>query len=206
MKLSAQTFKVFKKGFTLIELLVVIAVLGVLATIVLLAVNPGEQLARSRDTSRISSITQAGRALQAYYTTQSYYPRESTSWLTAAAAAGYAGGPVTTTDLKAAPTNPVYSSLPGTTVICTYATYAQGGVATGFCYRVWTSSTTLTDCNSGSCTGEAIVYQRLESTLNNSKCTTAGQYAYAVFSTANGREGLVCTATEPAPGTQTFVD
>ncbi|HLD01481.1 MAG TPA: prepilin-type N-terminal cleavage/methylation domain-containing protein, partial [Patescibacteria group bacterium] len=37
------------KGFTLIELLIVIAVLGVLATIVLVAIDPLEQLSRGTD-------------------------------------------------------------------------------------------------------------------------------------------------------------
>ncbi|MCL6096666.1 MAG: type II secretion system GspH family protein, partial [Patescibacteria group bacterium] len=71
------------KGFTLIELLVVIAVLGILATIVLLAVNPGEQLARGRDSSRVAGVTQLGRSLQAYYTANgSSYPVAGTNWLT----------------------------------------------------------------------------------------------------------------------------
>ena len=69
-------------GFTLIELLVVITVLGVLATIVLLAVNPGEQLARAKDASRIEAVTQLSRALQAYYTANGVYPDEDPASIT----------------------------------------------------------------------------------------------------------------------------
>lgn len=36
-------------GFTLIELLIVMAILGVLAVVVLVAINPVQQLARTRD-------------------------------------------------------------------------------------------------------------------------------------------------------------
>lgn len=43
-------------GFTLIELLVVIGVIGILAAIVLVAVNPGRQFAQARDTQRRSDI------------------------------------------------------------------------------------------------------------------------------------------------------
>jgi prepilin-type N-terminal cleavage/methylation domain-containing protein len=63
MKLSAQSFKKVTRGFTLIELLVVIAVIGVLAAIVLLAVNPTEQLARGRDANRISAVEGLGKAM-----------------------------------------------------------------------------------------------------------------------------------------------
>lgn len=63
-----------KKGFTLIELLIVMAILGVLAVVVLVAINPAEQLARARDTGRISAANQLGRALAAYYTGQQAYP------------------------------------------------------------------------------------------------------------------------------------
>lgn len=45
-----------RKGFTLIELLVVIGIIGILAAIVLVAVNPGRQFAQARDTQRRSDL------------------------------------------------------------------------------------------------------------------------------------------------------
>src|SRR3989344_9215549 len=104
-------FSFLQKGFTLIELLVVIAVLGVLATIVLLAVNPGEQLARARDTSRVAAVTQIGRSLLSYYTAQNgRYPEPDSDGVTL-----FVGDFLTTLnasqDLKTIPTNPTATSL-----------------------------------------------------------------------------------------------
>lgn len=48
--------KNLKLGFTLIELLVVIGIIGILAAIVLVAVNPGRQFALARDTQRRSDL------------------------------------------------------------------------------------------------------------------------------------------------------
>lgn len=53
------------KGFTLIELLVVIAIIGVLAAVVLLAINPAEMLRRSRDTQRLSDMVTLRKAIDA---------------------------------------------------------------------------------------------------------------------------------------------
>ena len=58
--------KNYLKGFTLIELLIVIAILGVLAVVVLVAINPVQQLARTRDAGRKSSVAQIGHAVAAY--------------------------------------------------------------------------------------------------------------------------------------------
>ena len=45
-----------KKGFTLIELLIVIGVLGILAAIILVAVDPAKRLRQSRDARRSSEV------------------------------------------------------------------------------------------------------------------------------------------------------
>lgn len=61
-------------GFTLIELLIVIAVLGILAVAVLSAINPIEQIDRSKDTGSRSDAEQLISAIDRYYTGNGYYP------------------------------------------------------------------------------------------------------------------------------------
>jgi len=67
-------------GFTLIELLIVIAILGTMAVVILLALNPLQQIARTRDAGRISGVTQIGHAVEAYYLAHNAYPPTS-DWL-----------------------------------------------------------------------------------------------------------------------------
>jgi len=62
------------KGFTMIELLIVIAVLGVLAVAVLSAINPIEQINRSKDTGSRSDAEQLLSAIDRFYTSRGYYP------------------------------------------------------------------------------------------------------------------------------------
>jgi len=80
-----------KKGFTLIELLIVIAILGTLAVVVLIALNPVQQLARTRDAGRRSTVSQLGHAVEA----------RATAWVTGLVNAG---------EIASVPQNPTYSA------------------------------------------------------------------------------------------------
>jgi len=52
-----------KKGFTLIELLIVIGIIAILATAVLLVINPAQILSETRDTQRLSDLDTVKAAL-----------------------------------------------------------------------------------------------------------------------------------------------
>ena len=170
MNLFSSKTKKFQKGFTLIELLIVIAILGVLAAAVLVALNPLEQLARARDGGRKSAISQLGNSVQAYYTSQ------NGTYPTANAT--WLTTLVTSGELKSAPTNPAGG------VAC--ATNIQNG----YCYN--TAGT------------DAIAFSTAESTTEKIKSTGTGAVcattAWIVWSSADGKTGLVCQAAAPAVG------
>ncbi len=66
--------KYLSKGFTLVELLIVIALLGVIATIVIAAINPIEQANRAHDSQFKSDSSQLLSAIERYYVANSKYP------------------------------------------------------------------------------------------------------------------------------------
>ncbi len=55
-----------RKGLTLIELLVVIAIISILATTVVVAINPARQMAKARDSQRESHLTAILSAILQY--------------------------------------------------------------------------------------------------------------------------------------------
>ena len=61
-----------KRSFTLIELLVVIAIIGLLSSVVLVALN--EARIRARDAKRLMEISQIRTALELYYSDYNQYP------------------------------------------------------------------------------------------------------------------------------------
>ena len=61
-----------KKGFTLIELLVVVAIIGLLATLSIVALNTAR--AKARDARRVADIKQIQTALELYYNDTGLYP------------------------------------------------------------------------------------------------------------------------------------
>lgn len=119
-----------QKGFTLIELLVVIAIIGLLASVVLLAL--GSARAKSRDAKRVADVRQVVSALELYYNDNNGYPTTM--------------GGLIATYLGAAPT---YPTPPDGTCTQTLYNYATAGTAVA---GQW-SSYTLTFCVGGTTGG-----------------------------------------------------
>jgi prepilin-type N-terminal cleavage/methylation domain-containing protein len=61
-----KTNKKMNKGFTLIELLVVIAIIAILMVTVVITLNPGQLMAQSRDSNRLSDLSTLKTALNLY--------------------------------------------------------------------------------------------------------------------------------------------
>ena len=66
-----------RKGFTLIELLVVISIIGMLASVVLVAVNGAK--AKGRDAKRLQDMLQLRNALEIYRSSYGVYPSANPS-------------------------------------------------------------------------------------------------------------------------------
>ncbi len=153
-----------RQGFTLIELLIVMAILGVLAVVVLVAINPAEQMRRARDTGKISGVQQLGRAVQAYYTANGAVPAVGT-WSTDLTASQEL------TQMPAGITVDGASGCGGNLVNSTWCYNPAGGVSPNF---------TLSS--------QLFSQQRIQ------QCVAAGPGgpAYSIFSSVAGRGGIFC--------------
>lgn len=186
------------KGFTLIELLIVMAILGVLAVVVLVAINPVQQLARTRDAGRKSAVAQVGRALEAFYTSHGGRYLIPTNCDTDGGSVSL--GPDWMNCLKdsgeiSAPAAAIAYNSSLVTMTCPNTAQIIGGVSHVCQNNLWYTVT-----NTGA---TPVVYTRLESATETSKCDdpSTAPVPYFVWSTVNGRGGLIClaTGTVPAP-------
>ncbi len=124
-------------GFTLIELLVVIAIIGILASIVLMAID--QSRAKGRDGARKSQVAEILKGLELFYTDGGIYPLDGTAGDSTTGAAfsaigsGFIGGPYFSKAPDEAGTRYFYcvSSDRKSIVLALDTEYDQGG--SNFC-------------------------------------------------------------------------
>jgi len=117
------------KGFTLIELLIVIAILGVLATGVLVAIDPVDKINAANDARAQSDIGILASASEAYATANGgFYPGNSITTATASTYAGTTAELVAEGEIKVVP-------VP----------------ATGYTYTIWSAAGTTEPTASTTC-------------------------------------------------------
>ena len=162
-------------GFTLIELLIVMAILGVLAAVVLVLINPSDKLAQANDTGRISTVNQLGRAVAGYNVgSNNTYP-DASDWANILIAAGNPS------------TFPAGIKYMGATGVTACTTNVNPATDPTYCYDLDTVGT-----------NGAIVFAKLEAKGKLSLCT-APEVPYFVYSTADSRAGTICSQNDPAP-------
>jgi prepilin-type N-terminal cleavage/methylation domain-containing protein len=132
------------RGFTLVELLIVVAIIGLLATGVLMVMNPSTYFRNSRDARRKSDLQTIRTAVELFYAGNSSYPNSTNGAITSLNSAIKDGTSWTfpasggTTYLQLAPkdpqsTNPAYC-------------YVSSGTGYNLCAEVEGTGTSSTPC------------------------------------------------------------
>ncbi len=116
-----------QKAFTLIELLIVIAIIAVLATVVILSLNPAELLRQARDSNRVSDAATLKSAIALYLADQAS-PSMGTS-------------------------GTCYTSAPGTTVSVPQTSGAWVNTSTNPCINWFVSATSMNASTTRGITG-----------------------------------------------------
>lgn len=70
-----------RKGFTLVELLIAMAIISILATGLIMVINPVVQIQKASDSRRKADIAQIQKALEAYYQDNGAYPASSGGYI-----------------------------------------------------------------------------------------------------------------------------
>ena len=170
--------KLNQKGFTLIELLIVIAILATLAIVVLLALDPVQQLARTRDSGRSSTVAQLGHAMEAWGTVRNgTYPTAAqitATWITDLL--------VDSGEIKTVPNATAYS-ISGTAA-CT--SNNQNNICL------------LSDEDS------FVIFATAEAKSNIDQCSSGT--AFFVYSSLGGRGGIMCAAPNANTAPSNFIN
>ena len=122
-----------KKGFTLIELLVVVAIIGLLATLSIVALNTAR--AKARDAKRVGDMKQVQTALELYFSDNGSYPASITF-----------GSPIATNSVTYMAQAPIAPTPFDNSTLC-------DATKNAYKYTAGTNSYTITYCLGGATGG-----------------------------------------------------
>lgn len=141
-----------------------------LAGAIIAVINPAEQLARGRDASRLSAVSQLGKAMERYTVGNPFPPSNSTSWQNPLVSSGELKSVITVT---APPNNNCYGPINHGN-IC----YADDG---GTCKIIYLYVESQTNITKAACSGS----------------TPAATYLWL---NSEGRAGLGCSGSPICTG------